>query len=142
MAARLALALAVVGLVLVVAGSAGPWAGALAVTVEGTEGTDGWFVIVIGAFAVFLLLLHQRLPYRAFPILALAAGAAATAVTAYDLSQIDRLVARTRIGQVALVDSRWGIYVALAGSAALGLASLALVLLPPAGDLEDRPEPL
>jgi hypothetical protein len=106
-----------------VVGGFGPWAkvfGLLAVS--GTDGGDGWIVIVaavIGAVSLFL----WRRRSRRWLILAVVAGGAAFAAALYD--RID--LARATVGGIdvsPLVSPGWGIYAAMVGSASLAAAGV------------------
>ena len=113
--------------VLMAVGAFGPWAtaevGPLSVTANGTEGgKDGWLVVgaaVVAAVALALFLVFRR---RLLAVLALLAGCAGAAVAAYDVADIETTEPR------ALYSAGWGIYLALAGSISLVLASIALIL--------------
>lgn len=116
---------AAASIVLMAVGAFGPWATVLGVvTYSGTDANAGWTVIVaaaIGAIAVGLLVRWRRRWLCVVPFLAAAAGAATAAYNIHDISSFN-----TSLGGVDLMSTGWGIYVALAGSISLLLASLAL----------------
>jgi hypothetical protein len=116
--------LAGVSVVLMVVGAVGPWAKVLGVlTINGTDDSkDGWIVVGAAAFAVVgvLVVLASRLRWLALIPLLAAAIAAATA--AYDVSDING------VGGGRIASAQWGIYLALAGSIALVLASVAMIV--------------
>lgn len=118
---------AVASLVVMVVGAVGPWAEVLSVTIDGIDGSrDGWVVIGAAAVAALLLLVFavaRRAWLAVFPLLA---GAVGGATAGYDISDIRSLASETIGGR--LVETEWGIYVALAGSISLIVASLALMV--------------
>jgi hypothetical protein len=100
-----------------VIGGFGPWATAFSVVeVSGTRG-DGWIVIGGAVIAAALLWFSPR---GAGPILALLAGIGGVVVGAIDLNDI--------ASKSALVHPAWGIYAVIAGSGALAIASVALLV--------------
>jgi hypothetical protein len=130
--------------VLMVAGGLGPWAevavGSVpldelpesATTVWGTEG-DGWILVGAAGLAALFVILYLRRRRGWMLVLPLVAGLAGVATTLVDLANIDD-VASDGFGQgFAMifdfsVSAQWGIYVALAGSLGLVLASIGLIL--------------
>lgn len=102
---------------LMVVGGLGPWATAFrTINVSGTSGGDGWLVVAAGAIAAAVLLMSRG---RAGGVIGLLAALAGGAVGAVDLSDIQ--------SRSVLVQPGWGIYVVIAGSVALGIASLTLL---------------
>jgi hypothetical protein len=101
---------------LMIVGGLGPWATALSVIdVSGTHG-DGWLVIGAGVLAAAILLTS---PSDAGPIVGILAAIGGLLVGVIDLNDIQ--------SRSALVEPAWGIYAVLAGSIALGVASVALL---------------
>ena len=111
--------------VLMAVGAFGPWATVLGVmTYSGTDGNAGWTVVVsavIGAIALGLLVRWRTRWLCAVPFLAGAAGAATAAYNINDISSFN-----TSLGGDELMSMGWGIYIALAGSISLLLASVAV----------------
>jgi uncharacterized membrane protein len=109
-------------------GAFGPWAKVLGiVTINGTDGgRDGWIVVGAAAFAAVFLLIFLRLRKRWLLTLPILAGVVGAATAGYDISDINGLYSNT-LG-ISVVDTEWGIYVALVGSISLVLASIGLWL--------------
>lgn len=116
--------LAAASVAAMVVGATGPWARALGVvTVDGTDdGKDGWIVLGAAAAAAVFLLLFLIVRKVLLFVFVLLAGAAAAATAGYDIGDIKSL-APSEGGSV--VDTEWGIYLALAGSIGLVLAAVA-----------------
>jgi hypothetical protein len=116
---------AAASIVLMVVGAFGPWATVLGVfTYSGTDGSAGRTVIgagVIAAVAVGFLARLRRRWLCIVPFLAAATGAATAAYNLHDISSLN-----TSLEGVDLMSTGWGIYVALAGSISLLLASIVL----------------
>ena len=116
---------AAASIVLMVVGAFGPWATILGfVTYSGTDGNAGWTVVgaaAIGAVAVGILIRWRRRWLCIVPFLAAAAGAATAAYNLNDISSFN-----VPLDGADLISADWGIYVALAGSISLLLASVAL----------------
>lgn len=112
-------------IVFMVVGAFGPWATILGFdTYSGTDGNAGWTVVgaaAIGALTVGILIRWRRRWLCVLPFLAAAAG---TATAAYNLNDISSL--NVPLAGDDLISADWGIYVALAGSISLLLASVAL----------------
>ena len=131
-------------LVLMVVGAFGPWAKVLIITINGTDdGKDGWVVVGAAAVAAVFLGLYLWRRKTWLLILPTLAGCLAAATAGYDISDINSLAASELGGDA--VSTEWGIYVALAGSISLILASVALIVetrrsRQPA-DLTPTPEP-
>jgi hypothetical protein len=114
-------------IVLMPIGAFGPWAKLLGVlTIRGTDDNAGW--TVVGSAAIATLALGSFVPWRRrwLCVLALLAAAAGAATAAYNTRDISSL--NTSLDGADLVRTEWGIYVALAGSISLLLASLVLGL--------------
>lgn len=114
-------------IVLMPIGAFGPWAKVLGIfTVKGTDGNAGWTVVgaaAIGAVALGAFLRWRRRWLCAVALLAAAAGAATAAYNISDISSLNTSFAGTDVAT-----TEWGIYVALAGSISLLLASLVLAV--------------
>ena len=91
------------------------------VTVNGTEG-DGWLIVGGGLLAAALALpvLLKGKPRRSL-IVAAAVGALGAIIAAVDLSDISGFAGGEALGVV--VDTGWGLYVALIGSLSLMVSS-------------------
>jgi hypothetical protein len=86
--------LTAVSAVLMVVGGFGPWATALGVTISGTDGGDGWFLIVPGLLALGLLFVQVSRPSARWPmILVVLLGAIGALVAIVDLNDYLSLVA-------------------------------------------------
>jgi hypothetical protein len=108
---------ALVAALVMVIGGFGPWATAFnVIDVSGTRG-DGWIVIGAAAIAAGLLWVSPR---GAGPILAVLAGVGGLIVGVIDFNDI--------ASRSALVHPAWGIYAVIAGSGALGIASVAMLV--------------
>jgi hypothetical protein len=114
-------------LVAMVVGAFGPWARVLGfITVHGTDGgADGWLVIGAAALAAVMLFLHTRAPARWQLVVSLLAGLAGASIAGYDIIDISS-VASGPFGS-AIIETGWGIYVALIGSLSLAAASIVLM---------------
>jgi Domain of unknown function (DUF4234) len=116
---------AAASVVLMPIGAFGPWATVLdVVTFSGTDGNAGWTIVgaaAIGAIAVGLFVVWRR---RWLCLVAFFAAAAGAATAAYNINDISS--SNTSLEGADLMSTEWGIYVALAGSIGLLLASLAL----------------
>ena len=115
--------------VLMVIGAFGPWAklrfGSITTTISGTDGgKDGWIVFgaaVAASLFLVLYLVYRRRWILVFPLLAAAAGGG---TAGYDIADIENLASGSPID----VSTSWGIYLALAGSISLALATIALMV--------------
>jgi hypothetical protein len=116
--------------VLMLVGAFGPWAKVLGiVTVNGTDdGKDGWIVVGAAAVAAIVIGSFVRWPRRWLLTLPILAGIAGAATAAYDINDIKSLAptSDSLFGSVEVVDTGWGIYLALVSSLSLILASIAL----------------
>ena len=116
---------AAASIVLMVVGAFGPWATVLGVfTYSGTDGSAGKTVIGAAAIAALAVGFVARLRRRWLCIVPFLAAAAGVATAAYNLHDISTM--NTSFDGVDLVSTGWGIYVALAGSISLLLASIVL----------------
>jgi hypothetical protein len=116
-------------LVVMVLGAVGPWAKVDGVaTINGTDGgRDGWVVVGAAGVAALFLALYLRRSRSWVLVLPLLAGLAGTATTVVDIDDINGIASEGSIFGVA-VSAQWGIYVALAGSISLTLASVGLLV--------------
>jgi hypothetical protein len=108
-----------VSCVLMVIGGFGPWATALGISVSGTDGGDGWFLIVPGLLALGLLFLQVRVPSARWPMILVALlGALGALVAAVDLNDINNLGGQDAFFADA-IDTGWALYLSLIASFAL-----------------------
>jgi uncharacterized membrane protein (UPF0136 family) len=116
-------------LVPMLVGAFGPWVTVAGiVTIEGTDGgRDGWLVVGAAAIAAVALVLYIRSRRRWVIALPLLAGLAGAATTGYDISDINGVASGNGL-LGGLVNTEWGIYLALVGSISLALATVALVI--------------
>lgn len=106
-------------------GAFGPWATVFGVlTYRGTDGNAGWTVVGAAALAAIATGFFARRRRRWLCVVMFLSAAAATATAAYNLNDIRSL--NTSLEGVDLMSTGWGIYVALAGSVSLLLASIVL----------------
>ena len=121
---------AVGSMVLMVIGAFGPWAKVLGIaTVNGTDGgRDGWIVVGAAVVAAAVIATFLRWPRRWLLTLPILAGIAGAATAAYDINDINSLApsSDSLFGDVDVVDTGWGIYLALVSSVSLAVASIAL----------------
>jgi uncharacterized membrane protein YeaQ/YmgE (transglycosylase-associated protein family) len=120
-----------VSALLMIVGGFGPWASVGAVTIKGTDGGDGWFLIVPGLLAGFLLFRQVTKPDARWPmILTAVLGAIGALVAVVDLSDINDLASETAFfGD--LVDTGWGLYLSLVASLSLIAAAIATLVRRP-----------
>jgi hypothetical protein len=104
-------------------GSLGPWVDVGGfVSIDGTDdGRDGWVVIGAAAIGAFAFLLWMR--DRRWSILAAVAAGVGIATTVYDRLDLEGTVSGIDVGK--FLDTDWGLYVAMAGSASLAAAAVA-----------------
>ena len=114
------LAIAIFGAVLASVGGVGPWASLGSVEQTGTEGGDGYIVIVCMVIAVVMLLVAASAGKRWPAIVAGVFGALSLLVGIVDFQDISD----------KNLDLEWGMYLVLAGSAAVALLSSAVVKRP------------
>jgi len=120
-----------VSAVLMVVGGFGPWAKALGVSISGTDGGDGWFLIIGGLLAGGLLFVQVARAGARWPmILALLLGALGALVAVVDLNDINNLGADDAF-LADVVDTGWALYVSLIASLSLILASIATLVRRP-----------
>jgi LPXTG-motif cell wall-anchored protein len=116
---------ATASIVLMPIGAFGPWATVFGVlTYRGTDGNAGWTVVGAAALAAIATGFFARRRRRWLCVVMFLSAAAATATAAYNLNDIRSL--NTSLEGVDLMSTGWGIYVALAGSVSLLLASIVL----------------
>jgi hypothetical protein len=109
---------------LMVLGAFGPWVKALGQSVSGTDGSnDGWLVIAAAAFGGLLFYLARRTS-RGAGVWAILGGAAGVAITLYDRQHIQHAIDQGGAFAAALASVGWGLNLALAASASLGIAGL------------------
>ena len=102
-----------------VVGGVGPWASDSGFTLNGVDTDDGKVVIGISAVALALLLIAAATRQRWPLVLPLLGSGFAAAICIADLSDFQDL------GVAA-----WAIYVAIAGSVAVSVLSLVLLVMP------------
>ena len=119
-----------ISLALMVVGAFGPWVKVLGlVTINGTDGGgDGWLVIGAAGVAAVLLLIYAKTRRKWLLVLPALAGLAGAATTAYDITDISRLSSGSLFGASETFSAQWGIYLALAASLSLILATLILMV--------------
>lgn len=116
-------------LLVMVVGAFGPWVKVLDLTINGTDGgRDGWVILGVAGVAALVLLLSLRFRRRWLAAIPLLAGLAGVATTAYDISDISGLSSETLLFSNVSASAQWGIYLALAGSVSLTLASVGLLI--------------
>ena len=114
------LAIAIFGAVIAAVGSLGPWASLGSVEQTGTEGGDGYIVIVCVAIAAVMLFVASSAGKRWPTIVAAVFGAIALLVGIVDFQDISDKG----------LDLGWGMFLVLAGTAAVTLLSSAVVKRP------------
>lgn len=113
-------------LVLMVVGAFGPWASVLGVSINGTDDSkDGWLVLGAAVVAALLLVGYVIRGRAWYAVVAMLAGLASAAIAAYDIADTNNIASQTGNG---LVSTEWGIYLSLAASISLALATLAVLL--------------
>jgi uncharacterized membrane protein HdeD (DUF308 family) len=120
-----------VSAVLMIVGGFGPWASVGDVTIKGTDGGDGWFLIVPGLLALVLLFRQVSAPGARWPmILTALLGALGALVAVVDLSDINDLASETAFfGD--LVDTGWALYLSLIASLSVLAAAIATLIRRP-----------
>jgi Protein of unknown function (DUF2510) len=119
---------AVLGLVVMILGSFGPWIRALFVSVSGTEG-DGLFFIIGAAIAFGSLWVYAKTGRRTalvWPILLGAGVAADSARIIYEIEQESR--AELFGEEIEVAQVQWGLYATLIAGAVVTLLCLYLLL--------------
>ncbi|HEX5621640.1 MAG TPA: hypothetical protein VFX51_24660 [Solirubrobacteraceae bacterium] len=120
-----------VSAVLMVVGGFGPWATALGVTISGTDGGDGWFLIIPGLLALGLLFVQVSRPSARWPmILVLLLGALGALVAGIDLNDINNLGGQDAFFDDA-IDTGWALYLSLFASLALGCCAVSALVRRP-----------
>jgi len=120
-----------VSAVLMVIGGFGPWATALGVTLSGTDGGDGWFLIVPGLLALGLLFVQVGRPGSRWPMILVALlGALGALVAAIDLNDINSLGGQDAFFDDA-IDTGWALYLSLIASFALIVCSISTLVRRP-----------
>ena len=120
-----------VSAVLMIVGGFGPWATALGVTLSGTDGNDGWFLIIPGLLALGLLFVQVARPSARWPmILVVLLGAIGALVAVVDLNDINNLGAQDALFD-DVVDTGWGLYLSLIASVAVVLSAIATLVRRP-----------
>ena len=123
--------LTAVSAVLMVVGGFGPWATALGVTISGTDGGDGWFLIIPGLLALGLLFVQVGRPSARWPMILVALLSAFGAlVAAVDLNDINSLGGQDAFFDDA-IDTGWALYLSLIASIALILCSISTLIRRP-----------
>lgn len=107
-----------------VVGALGPWAEvADLVSVNGTEG-DGWLILGAGLLAAALALpVLLKGTARRSLIIAAVVGALGAIIAAVDLADISSFAGGGSVFG-GVVDTGWGLYLALAGSISVSVASV------------------
>ena len=120
-----------VSAVLMVVGGFGPWASALGVTISGTDGGDGWFLIIPGLLALGLLFVQASRAGSRWPmILTILLGALGALVAIVDLNDINNLGSESALLD-DVVDTGWALYLSLIASLSLILAAIATLIRRP-----------
>jgi hypothetical protein len=120
-----------VSAVLMVVGGFGPWATALGVTISGTDGGDGWFLIVPGLLALGLLFVQVSVPSARWPMILVALlGALGALVAGIDLNDINSLGGQDAFFDDA-IDTGWALYLSLIASFALICCSVSTLVRRP-----------
>jgi hypothetical protein len=76
-------------------GALGPWVTVLGFSASGTEGGDGWIVLLAALLAAGVILWHDRNPRLWKLVVAVLAALAAFGTGAYDWSEIESVAAET-----------------------------------------------
>jgi hypothetical protein len=116
-----------------IVGALGTWATALGiVSVTGTRGEDGWFVLgagVVGLIALWSRMLHESV---APAVLAVLCGMAGGIVSGIDLHKLASVGTTNFLGkELRLVHPEWGVYLAVGASVAFVGFALALAMTRP-----------
>jgi hypothetical protein len=111
---------AILAAVVAAVGVLGAWATALGDSLAGIDTDDGKVVLGIAGVSVVLLLIGLAVPHRWPYVVPLLAGGFATAITIIDYGDL----------QDTGVDVGWGLYLSIAGSLALTILALVLLVKP------------
>jgi hypothetical protein len=104
-------------------GGVGPWAKAFGVSIGGTDGGDGWFLIVGGLAAAAVAGRRLASPRGRRGLIGFAVvGVVCVVVTIIDLADIGSMADGTAFGSV--IDAGWGIYLSLIASLSLLAATV------------------
>jgi len=109
-----------IGLLAVVAGSLGPWATVLGVSVAGTRG-DGRLTLIAAAVALLALVVFGAVGAGA----ALIASLVALGIGVYDLVHFQRAVSHATVLGVQVASAGWGLYLVIIGAAGAAAALVA-----------------
>jgi hypothetical protein len=113
------LVLGVTGLAALVAGSIGPWATALNISVSGTHG-DGKLTLAAAAIALVALLVG-----RGGAVVALLVSLAALGISVYNIIHISHKAADVTFAGTQVASVGWGVYVAAVGAVLAAVGALA-----------------
>jgi len=120
-----------VSAVLMVVGGFGPWATALGVSISGTDGGDGWFLIIPGLLILGLLFVQTARPRARWPmILAMLLAAIGALVAIVDLNDINNLGAQDALFD-DVIDTGWALYLSLIASLSVILSAIATLVRRP-----------
>jgi hypothetical protein len=120
-----------VSAVLMVVGGFGPWASALGVSISGTDGGDGWFLIIPGLLILGLLFAQTARASARWPmILVVLLGALGALVAAVDLNDINSLGGQDAFLADA-IDTGWALYLSLIASLSVILSAIATLVRRP-----------
>jgi hypothetical protein len=120
-----------VSAVLMVVGGFGPWASALGVSISGTDGGDGWFLIIPGLLILGLLFAQTARASARWPmILVVLLGAIGALVAAVDLNDINSLGGQDAFLADA-IDTGWALYLSLIASLSVILSAIATLIRRP-----------
>ena len=125
--------------VLMIVGAFGPWAKIkplsalplpgppppglpqITITISGTDAGDGWTIVVLALVGGAALVAARVLHVGWAAIVAGVAGAASFVITIYDNSDLASTVNRKPLKD--FIDPSWGVFLAIAASASLAVAS-------------------
>ena len=111
---------------LMVVGSFGPWAKVLGFSINGTDGgNDGWFVVVIAVLAGAVFLWKRETTQAGYA--AIAGGVLGASVAIYDRTNLKDAAAES--GQLGeLVQVGWGLNLAMVASISLAIAGVVWIV--------------
>jgi hypothetical protein len=114
---------AIVGMVV---GAVGPWATVLNIDIDGTgSGRDGTLVIVLAAISAALLIVFATTGRRWPLIVTVVMAILSVIICIVDIGNVNDVSTSTSLAPSLGISVGWGLYVALAASAVLGIAALA-----------------